>query len=276
MEFAPGNHLPRPLCGRRSPLFAFVRRSLRFAVPIVWGFGIVAALYSLEHYKSLAGKAAAGAPAALTADAASTPGKPRLVMYVHPHCPCTRASLAEFEQLVAGAKARGQELDFEVVVVVPPKMDPTWREGAIVRAAEQLVGVRVRTDLDAIEAREVGAFTSGHTLLVDAKGDVIFRGGITRSRGHAGDNAGTRALTELLHDRKPDVAATPVFGCPLFEPAACASIQACSASSAPKSVSQDSVPLTPGPSPARGEGSSQTLSDILSSLRIEPLPAVQD
>jgi hypothetical protein len=238
----------------RLPLATFVRRSLRFAVPTVWGFGIVAALYSLEHYKSLAGRASDITPGPRATTALSSPAKPRLVMYVHPHCPCTRASLAEFQQLVDGAKSRGRELSAEIVVVVPPGIDDSWRDGAIVRAAKELVaenraGVQLRFNHDLDEALEVGATTSGHTLLFDSEGRRLFRGGITRSRGHAGDNPGTRALTELLNDRKPEVATTPVFGCPLYSPEACRAGEECRDITTPKS---------------------------LSNLRIEPLPAVQE
>lgn len=214
-----------------------LRRSFRFTLPLVWSAAIVAALWSLQHYNSIAGRAAAVSTDVSAAPRLAGRAK-RLTLYVHPHCPCTRASLAEFRELIDRANAGGREFAAEVVVVVAPGMEPNWHEGAIVRAAEQLAGVSVRFDVDAVEAREVGALTSGHAVLADSAGNTLFRGGITRSRGHAGDNAGTRALTELLNDHKSDVATTPVFGCPLFDPEACASSEACSAASAVKSVSQ--------------------------------------
>jgi hypothetical protein len=112
-------------------------------------------------------------------------------------------------------------------VVVAEGMDPAWRQGAITRAAEQLTGVTTRFDLGAVEAEAVGAYTSGHTLLYAADGTIAFRGGVTRSRGHEGDNAGTRALADLLNHRKPDTTTTPVFGCPLFEVTPCESAAEC-------------------------------------------------
>lgn len=187
------------------------------------------------------------ATAAVTAtdDVTATLARPRLVMYVHPHCPCTRASLAELAKLTAG---RGDALDVDVVVVAADGMEDGWKQGAIVRAAEAVHGVRVRTDDGAREARTVGAYTSGQTLLFGNDGTLLFAGGITRSRGHEGDNAGTRAITTLLADStstatfaastnraKRDVVTTPVFGCPLFESKACRSDKECHASNSPVS-----------------------------------------
>ena len=216
------------------------------------------ALFSLEYYKSLPGRDGVErfvppTVGDLRAASITASPSPRLVIYVHPHCPCTRASLAEFRQLVDGAKSHGRKVSPEIVVVVPPGMDDSWRNGPIVQAAEQLVvdkwaGVRLRINHDLDEALDARATTSGHTLLIDTSGTVIFRGGLTRSRGHAGENAGTRALSELLNDRKPEVATTPVFGCPLYSPEACRADEECREMATPKS---------------------------LSNMRIEPLPAVQ-
>lgn len=223
---------------------------LRFALPWAWGCGIIAALWSLEHYKSLAGRAEAVDVAPPIVDEAA-PARMRLIMYVHPHCPCTRASLIEMQHLVSGVKDRGRAVATEIVVVVPPGLDDTWRDGMITRAAEQFEGATVRYDLDAAEAREVGATTSGHTVLVDAAGRHLFRGGLTRSRGHAGDNAGSRAVGELLHDRKPESTATPVFGCPLYAAEACRSADECRAAKTMKSESTKPVsspsPIAPSP-----------------------------
>jgi len=46
---------------------------------------------------------------------------------------------------------------------------------------------------------------------------LVFSGGITQSRGHAGDNAGENAIISLINTRAADQAKTPVFGCSLTE-----------------------------------------------------------
>ena len=54
-------------------------------------------------------------------------------------------------------------------------------------------------DDDGAEARRFGAETSGQTLLYDEHGALLFSGGITGARGHAGDNAGRASLVALLN-----------------------------------------------------------------------------
>ena len=44
--------------------------------------------------------------------------------------------------------------------------------------------------------------TSGQTFLYDARGTLLFSGGITGARAHAGDNAGRQSLVALLN-REP-------------------------------------------------------------------------
>ena len=71
-------------------------------------------------------------------------------------------------------------------------------------------------DDDGAEARRFGVETSGQTLLYDARGALIFSGGITGSRGHAGENAGAAALAALLTRGAAAQRGADVFGCPLF------------------------------------------------------------
>jgi hypothetical protein len=71
------------------------------------------------------------------------------------------------------------------------------------------------------EASLFHAATSGQTALYDAAGNLLFSGGITRARGHAGDNAGLTAVVSLLTSGETEERGTPVFGCPLFAPTEC-------------------------------------------------------
>lgn len=205
---------------------------------LVWGAGIVAALYSLQQYNTVAGRAVVcKVHESLLYQPAGSPS-PSLVMYVHPFCPCTWASFQELTKIVDAARARGKQPAVKIVVVVASGMPDGWRDGPNVRAARQFPGAEVHYDLDAHLARAQSVTTSGHVVMSDGPARLSFRGGITRSRGHAGDNDGTRAISDILNGRKPEVASTPVFGCPLYEAEACASSEACSASSAAKSVPQ--------------------------------------
>jgi hypothetical protein len=141
-------------------------------------------------------------------------GKPTLVMFVHPHCPCTRASMSELAEVMA----RCQKLvSAHVVFFHPGNSGEEWSHSDLWRAAEAIPGVSVQSDEDGREARLFHGETSGHTILYDGQGRLLFDGGITVARGHSGDNAGTDAIEAMLHGKTAQQAMTPVFGCPIFE-----------------------------------------------------------
>jgi hypothetical protein len=71
-------------------------------------------------------------------------------------------------------------------------------------------------DTGAVEAVRFGAQTSGLTLLFNEQGECLFSGGITASRGHAGDNIGRQAIVSCLANQRPQTNRAPTFGCALF------------------------------------------------------------
>jgi hypothetical protein len=100
--------------------------------------------------------------------------------------------------------------------VKPAGFGPGWEQTDLWRAAAALPGVTVLRDDEGIEARRFGVETSGQTLLYDRRGTLVFSGGITGSRGHAGDNAGEAALIDRLVRSTADHGSSNVFGCPLL------------------------------------------------------------
>jgi hypothetical protein len=101
------------------------------------------------------------------------------------------------------------------VIFLKPDHTSEWDDTDLQRSAAAIPGVTVVSDIDGVEARRFGAETSGHTLLFDRDGRLLFSGGITQSRGHAGENAGERAIVALVHNRAAERVATFVFGCSL-------------------------------------------------------------
>jgi hypothetical protein len=143
-------------------------------------------------------------------------GHPTLLMFAHPQCECTRASLGELAILMARA---GGKLDVDIFFYLPPNEDGTWARTDLWRGAEEIPGVRAFEDRGAKMAELFGVFTSGQTLLYGSDGLLLFKGGITAFRGHSGDNPGRTALTTLLEKPVPPAADLPivtrVFGCSL-------------------------------------------------------------
>ena len=136
-------------------------------------------------------------------------------MLVHPQCTCSRASLAELAELLARARPRPRTF---VLFIKPLGFADGWEQTDLWRTASGLPGVTVFRDEEGREAARFGAATSGQTFLYDARGALLFSGGITAARAHAGDNAGRQSVVTLLNGTAtPAAPRTSVFGCPLFD-----------------------------------------------------------
>ena len=196
-------------------------RGTAYFVPLLWVATVVAGLAALQSYKSRPGTAG-HTPAVFCGlpPLANSAGRPRLLMFVHPKCPCSRASLGELARIVD--RERGK-VAVDVVFVTPRGASPDWAQTSLRTQAAEIPDVRLLDD-DGTLARRLGAETSGYVVLYAADGKLLFSGGITRSRGHEGESSGGRAILSLL-DGDPDAASgvkTTVYGCPLFTPGECA------------------------------------------------------
>ena len=136
-----------------------------------------------------------------------------LLLFAHPRCPCTSASLDQLRRIIAETRA---SFDCYVVFLTLASIGEDWRSNAVIRAAEEIPGVKVLRD-DGTETHRFAALTSGHVLLYDENGRLSYSGGITISRGHRGDNSGSQAVTQLLNQKPTNIHQLPTFGCPLFK-----------------------------------------------------------
>lgn len=139
--------------------------------------------------------------------------KPTLLIFVHPYCPCSRASLHELDQLLVATQ---NKLSVIIVFTIPDGIEPGWQEGDLWKLATTMRGVRVICDEGGVEAQRFGVKGSGHTLLYATSGKLLFSGGITPSRGHEGDNSGRSAIVSFILNGHALVNHTPVFGCSLL------------------------------------------------------------
>lgn len=185
-----------------------------WAVIAVWLATALSGLRVVWAYDNTPG-VLAHAPKRWPATTALTAGKGRstLVVFAHPQCPCTRASLVELAEVVARAR---RPFTTYVVFLKPLAFDESWTKAGLWDQAVRIPGAIAVRDDDGVEARAFGVETSGQVLLYDGAGALRFNGGITASRGHAGDNAGRTALVALLGQSPVDANGTGVFGCPLF------------------------------------------------------------
>ena len=180
----------------------------------MWLACAVAGLWVLWSYENTPGVAAESRtywPSETTLARATD--RPTLILLAHPQCTCTSASLAELAEVLGRAQHPPKTY---VLFLKPSQFFEGWEKTDLWRTAAALPNVTVLRDDDGLEAGRFGAVTSGQTMLYDASGALIFSGGITGARGHAGDNAGRQALIALLDHKDPSRRATSVFGCSLF------------------------------------------------------------
>lgn len=147
------------------------------------------------------------------------PDKFTLILFAHPHCPCTRATLEELTRLMTACPG---PVAAYVLFVKPVGSPEDWGHTDQRRTAESIPGVHVVMDIGGAEAKRFGAKISGHVVVFDAQGRCVFGGGITGSRGHVGDNAGRTAVLSILKGETTQVLGLPVYGCALFDATPCA------------------------------------------------------
>lgn len=177
-------------------------------IPVV-GFGI----RTLWQYADTPGRVETP-PTVWPADtvARPAPGRATLVIFAHPQCPCSRATIGELAWVMARCR---DKVDVSVWFYAPSQEPANWPKTELWRSAAAIPGVHVFADSDGRKARRFGASTSGQALLYDSGGRLVFNGGITALRGHSGDNYGRDAIVSLVHGEAPARRSTPVFGCSL-------------------------------------------------------------
>ena len=141
-------------------------------------------------------------------------GRATLIVFAHPQCPCSRATIEELAKIITCCRA---EVEATVFFYLPSADARGWTATELWRSAAKIPGVRVFADVRGTEARRFGARTSGQVLLFDASRRLVFNGGITASRGHYGDNDGEAGIVALVLGQRPALRKTPVFGCALLE-----------------------------------------------------------
>lgn len=183
---------------------------------IIWIALIVGGFYFLHSYNARPGEAAT-APAVWPQNEviARAEGEQTLLIFLHPMCPCSRATIAELEDILA---AHGKNMHPIFVMMTSDKEDKEWRHSSLTRSAEAIPGGSVIQSKSEYLEKLFSVYTSGQILLYDAAGKLVFSGGITTSRGEQGENPGSVQLVKILsHLPAQSFVQSPVYGCPLSE-----------------------------------------------------------
>src|ERR1700722_18336657 len=150
-----------------------------YTMPIVFGvFWLLAAgigFVWILNYQSTSG-AAGIAPEHWPTGTQITLDSKRdtLIMFAHPQCPCTRASMEELNRLLARCH---DKVAVQVWFFKPTGFPADWTRSSLWQSAAAIPGVTVHDDPDGAQARLFGAETSGFVLLYDSRGQLRFKGG---------------------------------------------------------------------------------------------------
>jgi len=191
-------------------------RALRVMAFTLWVAAVGAGFGRLALYESMPGSRAAPPPTwPARSGLVRDPGGWTLVLFLHPHCPCSRATLEEFAALHSRYATR---LRAHLIFCKPEGVPEGWEKTATWDRAATIQGVHVHCDERDEERPRFGALTSGHVFLYDPTGRLRYDGGITPARGKRGPSAGRSTLEAFLRGEPGLYRAGPVFGCPLVDP----------------------------------------------------------
>lgn len=200
----------------RSQTATAARRRFGIRLPllaIAWATTIFTGMLISIDFQSrpgLSGSAPGRWPEKVPIAAPTT--KPLLLLFLHPHCPCSRVSLGVLNELLLASPipVRAQVIFFASRQFAEPvEKSESWQQ------AHQLKGVTVVCDSGGCLARRFGAQASGWVVVYDSTGQLQFEGGITAGRGHAGANPGSEAIASLLKGQTVVNRSHCVFGCPI-------------------------------------------------------------
>lgn len=135
-----------------------------------------------------------------------------ILVFAHPFCPCTRATLAELEDSLQRASP---ELKVTIVFITAGLSADDVDRSATVAAAKQFPRVALQFDPSADMAKLFGASVSGEVFVFDAAGNRVFHGGITAGRGHRGHSVSKEAFEQVIRGKYEGAGEFPLFGCRL-------------------------------------------------------------
>ncbi|HLO97235.1 MAG TPA: hypothetical protein VK171_01460 [Fimbriimonas sp.] len=136
-----------------------------------------------------------------------------LLVFAHPKCPCTVATLKCLEEL----HQVHPEIQVELALVIPPNSPKLFEDGPSSEWQASHRWAKRTIDRNGTLAKSLGAIASGHTFLFEEKGDVVFAGGITRARGVVGESTALRDLITCINGKQSfGLSRHDVFGCSLL------------------------------------------------------------
>jgi hypothetical protein len=207
-------HGPGSAIGLEPPHGA-IRRSTVIVAVFLWFALVGGGMGALWRYKVTRGELERPPERFPEESSLRVPGDaPVILVFAHPHCTCTRATLSELAALLTRVP---HETRAYVVITGSARTQASAAGSEAFRLASSIDRVRVVADTDGREAELFRARTSGTTIVYDGSGGLAFHGGITGARGHVGDNLGRALALAAFEADREGGHQSDVFGCAIAD-----------------------------------------------------------
>lgn len=174
---------------------------------VSWLFLVVGGFYLLDRYDFQSPVIQIEKAAAI--DSSVTP---KAFFFLHPKCACSYASLTEFKNILPIMKGKAL---VRVIFTKPKGMSEETFKSDLWNEAQKIKGIQLIADDGGEEHKKFGVTTSGEFLLYNERGEKVFHGGLTPSRGHTGLSKGQLFLKEWFTGKKLARDIANVYGCGL-------------------------------------------------------------
>lgn len=136
---------------------------------------------------------------------------PTLIVFLHPHCYNSTATMDELQKVLPALKGRVQVY---LTIYAPEQMGDAWIKRGVWRQALKMPNVNLYLDKNGEDSELFGAQSSGEAFLYDTSGELVFHGGLTKSWALAGENKGMDAMVARVMnlDTRTVAYETPVLG----------------------------------------------------------------
>jgi hypothetical protein len=183
------------------------------ALFVIWVLIVLSGFLLLSAYAARPGNS--GKPPGRWPRASEVPfdsSRPNLLIFLHPECPCSRASVTELAYVL---DRFGDRVSAHAIVVDHQNSRELRGSCGILDDLVSVPTLLTWIDQGAVESSRFRVATSGHVLLYNSRGWLTYSGGITAARGHVGRSFGRDAVLAQITGHGDAAPESPVFGCRL-------------------------------------------------------------
>jgi hypothetical protein len=178
-----------------------------------WLFILGLLVWKQYDYKSTPGKASLFVGRAPDSSSIKFDSKHyNFITFIHPKCSCSEATIENLTTMTRDFA--NKNISFHVVFYSSSELGSDLENSKYVKEVKELQNTRIYFDKKLTDFSLYDVETSGQSFLFDTEKNLIFKGGITESRGHLGETLSMRKIAGYLEGEKPNsITLAPTFGC---------------------------------------------------------------